>query len=114
MPIQMHVLLPDMTAEYRVRSIDNVMKEAAHFYEKYRFNILYVHDEYFTNRNGKKISEFCRKVKQLKKEIGSDFDWGCYMRINDFERPLLIEMEDAGCKHIGSDSKAPAIVFLRA
>ena len=91
----------DMTAKYRVRSMDNVMKEAAHFYEKYRFNILYVHDEYFTNRNGKKISEFCRKVKQLKKEIGSDFDWGCYMRINDFERPLLIEMEDAGCKHIG-------------
>ena len=100
-------------ATYRARSIDNVMAEVAHFYERYRFNILYIHDELlFINVD--KGREFCEKVRAYKEQSGADFDWGCYMRLNDAEESLLREMKASGCRFIGYGLESASKIILKS
>ncbi len=100
-------------AEYRSRSIDSAMKEIAYFYEKYQFNILYITDELFSIK-AEKTREFCSKLKVLKKELKADFDWGCYLKVNNVDRELLREMGDAGCKYLGLGLESASDVVLKS
>lgn len=88
------------STEYRARSVDHAVKEIAHFYEKYKFNILYINDELFLNK-AKRVSEFCQKINALKRDMSADFDWVCYSRVNDVNSELLQEINEAGCQAIG-------------
>ena len=78
--------------------MEDVRKEISYFYKKYNFNILYVHDELFFV---KKAKEFCRMLRELKKELNADFDWGCYLRVNDAKIDLLMEIKETGCQYVG-------------
>lgn len=100
-------------AKYRARSLDNVLKEIAFFYEKYRFNVLYVHDELFSVKN-KKAMEFCAGIKALKKELNADFDWGCYLKVNDVDKEILKELKDSGCVHIGYGFESASDTVLKS
>lgn len=99
--------------KYRTRSIDNVMKEIAYFYEKYHFNILFLTGEFFAVKDGKAM-EFCSKVKALKKELKVDFDWRCYLRVSDVDRDLLKEMKEAGCVFIAYGFESASNVVLKS
>jgi len=86
--------------KYRERSIDNAINEIAHFYNKYHFNILFIYDEVLSLKKGR-VSELCRRIKELKTDSGMDFDWTCDLRITDADNKLLEGMKDAGCAFIG-------------
>ena len=101
------------SSPYRTRSIENIVKEIAHLYEKYQFNILYATDELFAVKDGKAM-EFCHKVKALKKEINADFDWGCYLRVSDVDRGLLKEMKESGCVFIAYGFESASNVILKS
>lgn len=85
---------------FRLRSISNIMDEVSHFYEMYRFNILYIHDELLSATTDRAM-EFFLKIGDLKREMNADFDIGCYMRVNDAEENLLAVMKQAGVAFIG-------------
>ncbi len=101
------------SSEYRTRSVDNAMKEIAHFHEKYRFNILYVTDELFSVKDGK-AREFCAKIKRLKKELKADFGWSCHVRVSDVDMDILKEMKDAGCVFIGYGFESASNAVLKS
>lgn len=85
---------------YRLRSMDNIMDEVSAFYEKYQFNILYIHDELLDVRANRAF-EFFNRIKQLKNDMNADFDIGCYLRVNDADSHLLSLMKEAGVTFIG-------------
>lgn len=99
--------------EYRSRSIASVMQEIASFYEKYHFNILYLHDELGFIKP-KKALEFCTEIRTLKQNLRADFDWGCYLRVDTVSRDLLAEMKAAGCKFIGYGLESASAAVLRS
>lgn len=100
-------------ADYRTRSIDNVLAEAAHFYGMYRYNVLYVHDEVFSIQADKAL-QFARGVKRLKRSLGADFDWGCYLRVDGVNEDLLAEMKESGCVFIGYGLESASDKILRS
>ena len=85
---------------YRIRSIDNIMDEILHFYQKYHFNILYIHDELLAVKSNR-AKEFFERIKELKRNTKADFDIGCYLRVNDADIHVLSLMKDAGVSFIG-------------
>lgn len=97
--------------KYRQRSIDNAIEEVVYYYDKYNFNILFIYDELFSVR-AERVIEFCTKVKELKADLGIDFDWTCDLRVTHVDRDMLTEMKDAGCIFIGYgfESASPEVL----
>lgn len=101
------------SSDYRTRSIDSAIKEIAYFYEKYRFNILYITDDLFSVKGGKAL-EFCTKVKALREELKADFDWICCLRVNDVNIDMLREMKESGCISIFYGFESASNIVLKS
>jgi len=100
-----------MGPKYRERSINSAIEEIIYFYNKYKFNVLFIYDEVFAMRK-ERVIEFCRKIKKLKDDFDMDFDWTCDLRVNNVERDILKEMKDSGCSFIGYgfESASPKVL----
>ena len=85
---------------YRMRSIDKSIEEILFFYEKYRFNLLFIYDELFACKR-ERVEDFCLKIIALKREHHIDFDWTCAMRVTESDPELLGYMREAGCAFVG-------------
>ena len=83
-----------MHGSYRVRSVDNVMKEIRYQLDRFKINDLYVNDEIFA-MNKNRVIEFCEKIKPF------NLQWNAQMRVNMADENILRLMKDAGCQRIG-------------
>lgn len=89
-----------MGQKYRHRSPENVIREIKILYEKYKVSYFhFVDDEFVTKRDF--VYEFCGLIKDLMKETGKEFTWGCAGRVNLMTEDLIATMADAGCVLIG-------------
>jgi anaerobic magnesium-protoporphyrin IX monomethyl ester cyclase len=98
--------------EYRMRSIESFLAEVVHFYNRYRFNFLFVYDELLAARKGR-LHALCEGLKRVRKEHGMDFDWTCSLRVDSgVNEDLLREMKEAGCAYImyGLESASPEVL----
>lgn len=81
---------------YRLRSVENVIKEIKLLIRIYGVRAIVFCDDNF-GINNKWLLEFCSKVKPLKLE------WGCMTRVDSpiLNKETLAQMKEAGCKSIG-------------
>ncbi|HOM98423.1 MAG TPA: radical SAM protein, partial [Acetomicrobium sp.] len=97
--------------KYRQRSIINVMEELRHAHNRYRFNIIDVFDELFSN-DKKRVLEFCKSIKELSVELNADIKWNCQMRVDTTDEELMGYMKDAGlhCLSLGLESYSQPVL----
>lgn len=81
---------------YRLRSVNNVIKEIELLVNKYGVRAIHFVDDNF-GINEKWLNEFCDRVKKFK------LDWGCMTRVDSpiLNDKTLNKMRKAGCKSIG-------------
>ena len=96
---------------YRKRSLNNVMDELIANVKKYKINIIVIYDECFAT-DKERLYEFCKRLKQLKKEISWDLKWSCQLRVEGIDSDILKEMEESGCDEIsyGFESFSPVVL----
>ncbi len=96
---------------YRWRSIENIMEELRHAVRKYKINNLNIVDDCFSIKQDR-VYEFCKRIKELSKEVGWDIKWTCQLLVHTVDRKLLHTMKDAGCESIsyGFESFSPIVL----
>jgi len=82
--------------KYRQRSMDSVMEELQRAIPQYRINIVSIYDELFSY-NEQRVSEFCKRFRELKSSIPWDVKWLCQMRVTGLNERMLDEMRESGC-----------------
>jgi len=80
------------TRKYRVRSVDNVMREIKKVYYDYKINDISFFDDIW-GINKEWVREFCDKMIQENMMI----TWSCDARINTVDQETLLLMKKAGC-----------------
>ena len=97
--------------KYRQRSIDNIMQELEYAIKRYRINNIAIYDELFSH-DRERVYEFCRKIKELFKQIPWECKWGCQMRVDGLDEELLRTLKDAGCYMVsyGFESYSPIVL----
>lgn len=84
-----------MEKKYRLRNIEDIVKEIQELWDNYRIrNYSFDHDLFTVNHV--KIKEFCRLIK----DKGLDIEWYCSSRIDTITEELIDVMKDAGCYKI--------------
>jgi radical SAM superfamily enzyme YgiQ (UPF0313 family) len=81
------------TRKYRLRSVDNVLAEIWHLYEKYHITDINFWDDLW-GVNKKWALEFCRR---LQKEGPPKVTWTCECRVDTVNEEMLRAMKAAGC-----------------
>jgi len=96
---------------YRTRSIENVFKEIRERVKKYKINIIFLYDECLgVDKN--RISDFCREMNKLRKEVSWDLKWICQIRVDAVNRNILSMIKKAGCEAVsyGFESYSPTVL----
>lgn len=90
---------------YRVRSVENVIKEIRFLMKKYKTKEFHFMDPVFT-MNLKWVREFCRNIKPL------NLEWSCQTRVDIVNEGVLKQMKEAGCFSIlyGVESLNPELL----
>lgn len=98
-------------SRFRQRTLKNIMSELKFCVKEYKINIIIMNDECFAI-DKKKLSDFCKEVKQLQLEIGWDLKWSAQLRVEAVNAEILKEMKDAGCGAIsyGFESFSPIVL----
>lgn len=78
--------------KYRMRSVDNVLKEIEYLTEVYGFKSIKILDDTFT-AVPERTEEFCNK----KTEKGLEFKWVCESRVDVGSYDLFRKMAESGC-----------------
>jgi radical SAM superfamily enzyme YgiQ (UPF0313 family) len=79
-----------MNIHYRLRSIDNIMREIKYLRDKYDIDIFGFYDELlFLNKD--RLKEFCEKIKEL------DINWYGDIRVNLVNYETLKLFKESGC-----------------
>ena len=81
---------------YRQRSVNNIIKELRWAIEKYKINMIGIHDDCLA-LDKERLSEFCDKIKKLIDEFSWDIKWTCQLIISDLDKEILKKMKDSGC-----------------
>ncbi len=97
--------------KYRTRSLSNIFKEIREAVKKYNINSLVIFDDLFSI-NKKRLLEFCKRIKELDKEIGYEINWSPQMSVNSVDKKMLETLKDAGCHVIsfGFESFSPVVL----
>jgi len=97
--------------KYRQRTVDNIMEELNERVKKYKINRVYILDECFS-LDKKRMTEFCKGISQLKKELSWELRWVNSMRVNDVDEESLKMLKDSGCDVIsyGLESYSPVVL----
>ena len=65
--------------KYRQRSIKNIMKELEENVEKYKINLIFMHDDCFSIKI-ERVYEFCKEMKKLQEKVGWEIK--CFISID--------------------------------
>ena len=76
--------------------MDNIIRELAYVIPKYNINIIHFYDELFA-RNIQRVNEFCKKLKDLLKDIPWEVKWITSLRVDSITDEMVKTMKDAGC-----------------
>jgi anaerobic magnesium-protoporphyrin IX monomethyl ester cyclase len=97
--------------KYRLRSVNDVIKEIRYAVIKYRISSLQIYDDCFAV-NQKRLLEFCSEIKKLKSEISWDLSWSCQLMVSTVDENILAAMKDSGCYLItyGFESYSPIVL----
>jgi radical SAM superfamily enzyme YgiQ (UPF0313 family) len=76
--------------------LDSVIEELRDAIPRYRVNIVAIYDELFSY-NEQRVSEFCRRFRDLKDSVPWDVKWLCQMRVTGLSEGMLDLMRDSGC-----------------
>lgn len=97
--------------KYRMRSIENIVKEIHYAIEKYKINSLYLNDDMFAF-NKERVKNFCKEMKNINKELNGNFKWSCQMSVVTADKETLKMLKDSGCVIIslGLESYHPDIL----
>lgn len=97
--------------QYRMRSLDNIMKEIEWAYKRYKINSLAFYDDLFAI-NRERLYEFCKKFKELTKKISADIKWACQLKVNTVDKEMLKILKDSGCVLVsyGLESMSPEVL----
>jgi radical SAM superfamily enzyme YgiQ (UPF0313 family) len=98
---------------YRQRSVEGALREIAHFYEMYQFNILFIYDELFS-MNSARVEAFCDGIRELREREHMDFDWTCDLRVERPDLRILRKMKAAGCYYIGYGFESGSDTILKS
>jgi len=81
---------------YRLRSVNNALKEIKFLIEKYGVKAIVFPDDNF-GINNEWLLKFCEKLKRF------NLEWGCMTRVDSpiLNKETLKKMKEAGCKSIG-------------
>ncbi len=82
--------------KYRLRSLDNIFEEIREAVKKYNINSLAILDDLFSI-DRERLLEFCRRIKELDKEIGYEINWSSQMNVNSVDKKMLETLKDSGC-----------------
>jgi len=78
---------------FRLRSIENVIKEVSYIKDKYGCKEFCFRDDTFTITK-KRTIDMCKELKKL------DIEWECDTRIDNLSYDILKLMKESGCKYI--------------
>jgi len=94
---------------YRVRSIDNVMEEIDHLYQRYKIKWLLISDDTFVISKARAM-EFCDKY--MERGYHKKIPWQVANRVDTVDREILSKMKEAGCFIIsfGIESGVPRLL----
>ncbi len=81
--------------KYRQRSIPNLLEELNYAHKRYKFNIIDVYDELFSNDKSR-VLEFCRALNEFRSNVRTDIRWNCQLRVDSADEELIEAMKDAG------------------
>ena len=98
--------------KYRERSIDEVMKEIESVVKKYNINMIRIYDDLFAVKK-ERIYEFCKRIKELSKNIGRELKWSCQLIVSsNLDEEMLQVMKDTGCYLVayGFESFSPEVL----
>lgn len=90
----------------RLRSADNIIKEAKEIKEKHGIDAVQFYDDTFTVSR-KRVLEICKGLKEL------ETTWRCFVHANTVNRQLLKTMYDSGCVEIGMGVESGSDKILR-
>lgn len=79
-----------MGGRFRLRSVDNIIREIRFLVDRYRVNDICIDDDLFSLRKAR-IYEFCSRIT----EVG--IPWQCQLRVPGINEDLLQTMKKAGC-----------------
>jgi len=79
----------------RMRSPQNIVDEIEFLVKKYGIRVIFFYDDTF-NANPKRVEQICDLIIERKLNIF----WKCDIRIDIFNRPLLVKMKKAGLFHL--------------
>ncbi len=96
---------------YRVRSLDNIFEELTIVVKKYKINWIMLQDDLFAV-NRERVYEFCRRIKELSKEVPEGILWCCQLTVAGVDRELLCALKDSGCYIVsfGFESYSPKVL----
>lgn len=84
---------------YRMRSMDDMMKEIESAIQKYDINVICIYDDLFSYKR-ERIEEFCDRIMELNKKYNRVLKWTCQLSVNTMDEALLRKMKNAGCETI--------------
>jgi len=99
--------------KYRQRSVENIMKELNERVKKYRINRIYILDECFS-LDKKRLTEFCRRISELRKELPWELRWVNALRVSDVDSEVLKMIKESGCDIISYGFESYSRVVLES
>jgi anaerobic magnesium-protoporphyrin IX monomethyl ester cyclase len=96
-----------MGRQYRLRSIENVMREVEYLRETYGIDELILCDDMFAAREDRVLS-FCERIKPL------DLRWTCQLRVANVSRRMLSAMRESGCWLVSYGFESGSVEVLKS
>ncbi|MFH0767121.1 MAG: radical SAM protein [Bacillota bacterium] len=99
--------------KYRKRSLDRVMEELNFVVRKHNINILAIYDDCFSI-DKERLLDFCRRMHELRNEVGRDIKWMCQLMVSTVDRSVLKIMKEAGCFMVSYGFESYSLTVLRS
>jgi len=99
--------------KYRERSLDDIFKEINLAIKKYQINSLTIHDD-LLSLNKDRLYEFCKRIKEISKNLKGKIVWSCQVLVNTLDRELLFTLKDSGCNLISLGFESYSSIVLKS
>ena len=84
----------------RNRPVDFVLREIEELATNYGMNGIFFVDDDMFGANKNDMLEFCRRLRDLNRDLSLDITWRCFARAAQYSREELQLLYDAGCRRI--------------
>ncbi len=99
--------------KYRIRSLDNIMKELENAIKKYKINVISIYDDLFSV-DKQRLYDFCKRIKKLSNEISQEIKWTCQLSVINVDKEMLETLKDAGCYSISYGFESYSSIVLKS